>query len=188
MNLSLLFCSVILMFTSVVKGESQKIHLSSLNRRYLNRFIGEDKREIKTRPIYLFAVLSAHPLILRLRFVFGFSLARWFTSYSLICSLLDSFVQFNCTTTTRKSDVTIFLPSLLRSWPRKGCCSWNDSHTYEIKHRRTTPPRVFVPLGILSRRIPCPVFEVIDPFSCVWRSLAPSGFNKMSALLFWTNW
>ena len=135
-----------------------------------------------------FAVLSVHPLILRLGFVFGFSLTRWFISYAFVCPLLDSFFQFNCTTTNPKDDFTIFLPSLLRSWPRNGCCTWDDSHTYEIKHRGTTPPRVFVPLGILSRRIPCPVFDVIDPFSCVWRSLGPSGVNKMSALLFWTKW
>ena len=80
------------MFTSAVKGESQKLHLSPLNREYLNRSIGEDKREIKTKPNYVFAVLSVYPLILRLRFVFGFSLTRWFISYSFVCSLLVSFV------------------------------------------------------------------------------------------------
>ncbi|XP_068713854.1 uncharacterized protein [Montipora foliosa] len=73
-------------------------------------------------------------------------------------------------------------------WPRTGCCSWNDSHSFELKHRERTPSRVFVPLGVLARRIPCPVFNVMDVFNAVWRPLAPSGINKMVALLFWTKW
>lgn len=98
MNLFLLFCSVILMFTSAVKGESQKINLSSLNSKYLNRGIGEDKTEIMTRSVLLwfslfvclfFTVSSLHLLLSRLRFVFAFSLLLRFISYSFVCSLLD---------------------------------------------------------------------------------------------------
>lgn len=116
--------------------------------------------------------------------------SRWLVGLSVIHSFVRClFHSFNLIAQrlTQKMMLQYFFP-LLCSWPRNGCCSWDDSHTYEIKHRGTTPPRVFVPLGILSRRIPCPVFDVIDPFSCVWRSLAPSGVNKMSALLFWTKW
>lgn len=75
-----------------------------------------------------------------------------------------------------------------RSWPKSGCCCLDDSHSYELKHRVKTAGRVFVPRGILNRRIPCPVFNVMDVFSAVWRPLAPVGVKKMVALLFWTKW
>ena len=45
------------MFTSAVKGESQKINLSSLNSKYLNRGIGEDNTEIMTRSVLLWFCL-----------------------------------------------------------------------------------------------------------------------------------
>lgn len=73
-------------------------------------------------------------------------------------------------------------------WPKSGCCSWDDSHSYETKHRSQTSGRVFIPRGILARTIPCPVFSVMDVFSALWRPVAPVGLNKMVALLFWTKW
>lgn len=74
------------------------------------------------------------------------------------------------------------------SWPNSGCCSWDDSHSYELKHRRRTSGRVFIPRGILVHRIPCPVFSVMDVFNALWRPVAPIGNNKMVAVLFWTKW
>ena len=74
------------------------------------------------------------------------------------------------------------------SWPRSGCCSWDDSHLYELKQRGKTSCRVFIPRGVLSRRIPCPAFNVVDVFSGLWKPLAPVGIKKMTVLLFWTKW
>ena len=74
------------------------------------------------------------------------------------------------------------------SWPNSGCCGWDDSHSYELKHRMRTSGRVFIPRGILLHRIPCPVFSVMDVFSAQWRPLVPAGINKMVVLLFWTKW
>ncbi|PFX18395.1 Titin [Stylophora pistillata] len=74
------------------------------------------------------------------------------------------------------------------SCPRHGCCSWEDSHSFEFKHRSQSSGEVFSPQGILARRIPCPVLSVMDVFSALWRPVAPVGLNKMVALLFWTKW
>ena len=76
----------------------------------------------------------------------------------------------------------------LSSWPRSGCCSWDDSHSYELKQRVRTSCRVFIPRGVLSRRTPCPAFNVVDVFSGLWKPLAPVGIKKMTVLLFWTKW
>lgn len=99
-NLFLLFCSVILMFTSAVKGESQKINLSSLNSKYLNRGIGEDNTEIMTRSVLLWFCLFVCFLLYHL-FTFCFRVfvlclhSRCFFGLSVIHSfvrcLIDSF-------------------------------------------------------------------------------------------------
>lgn len=74
------------------------------------------------------------------------------------------------------------------SWSIHGCCDWDDSHSFELKHRSQSSGRVFIPRGILARRIPCPVFSVMDVFSALWRPVATLGLNRIVALLFWTKW